>query len=93
MGKNMEIKFRPVTDRVIVRLEPKRQKTAGGIIKVETVEMPRNSGIVVGIGPEVRADIKIGDKVLFHVFDELPTYDPDVVVLRETSLLGVIEDD
>lgn len=93
MGKNMDIKFKPVTDRVIVRLEPKSQKTSGGIIKVETVEMPRNIGIVVGIGSEVKADIKIGDKVLFHVFDELPTYDPDVVVLRENSLLGVFTDD
>jgi hypothetical protein len=37
--------------------------------------------------------VKVGDKVLFHVWDELPTYDPDVVVVRENSLLGVFEDE
>lgn len=83
------IKFRPVTDRVAIRLLPKDEKTNGGIIVVDTIEKSRTIGIVEGIGPDVKADIKIGSKVLFHCFDELPTYDPDVVMVRDNSLLGV----
>ena len=30
---------------------------------------------------------------MFHVFDELPTIEPDVVALRENSLLAVLEDE
>ncbi len=87
------INFRPVTDRVAIRLEPKEDKTKGGIIVAETIEKPRNIGVVEGIGPEVKAEIKIGDRVLFHCFDELPTYDPEVVMVRDNSLLGVFEDE
>jgi len=85
------IKFKPVTDRVAIRLDPKEEKTKGGIIVADTIEKPRTTGIVEGMGPNVRADIKIGDRVLFHCFDELPTYDPDVVMVRDSSLLGVFE--
>lgn len=85
------ISFRPVTDRVAIRLEPKEDKTKGGIIVTDVLEQPRCIGIVEGIGPEVKAEIKLGDKVLFHCFDELSTYDPEVVMVRDNSLLGVFE--
>ena len=37
--------------------------------------------------------IKPGDRVLFHVFDELETPVKDVVAVRENSILGVLCDD
>lgn len=80
-----------VMDRVFIRLE-KQEKTSGGIIIAETADNPRNIGIVESVGDEVRS-VKVGDKIIFHVFDELPTYDPDVVVVRENSILGVFEDE
>lgn len=73
-----------VSDRIFIRLEqPKAQ--AGGLILTE--EPVRTIGIVESVGPLVHS-VQAGDKVLFHVFDELPTYDKDVVVIRENSLLG-----
>lgn len=79
-----------VLDRVFIRLEQK-EKTASGLILVESIETPRTIGIVESVGPDVES-VQLGDKVLFHVFDELPTYDPDVVVVRENSILGIFED-
>ena len=38
-------------------------------------------------------NVKKGDKVLFHRFDELPTHDADLVVVRENSILGVYENE
>ena len=87
----MMINFKPVTDRVAIRLEPKEDKTKGGIIVTEVLPQPRCIGVVEGIGPLVKAEIKLGDRVLFHCFDELPTYDPEVVMVRDNSLLGVFE--
>ena len=80
-----------IMDRVFIRLD-KAETTKGGIILAETIESPRSIGIVESIGEDVSC-VKVGDKVLFHTFDELPTYDSDVVVVRQNSLLGVFEDE
>ncbi len=83
------INFKPVTDRVAIRLLPQETVSNGGIILSDDALKPRNVGVVEAIGPLVRADIKVGDTVLFHCFDDLPTYDPEVVMVRDNSLLGV----
>ena len=36
--------------------------------------------------------VKVGDKVLFHKWDDLPSPEKDVVVVRESSLLGVFDE-
>lgn len=72
-----------VSDRLFVRLE--ESSTDSKLILTKPVS--RTVGTVISVGPLVKA-AKVGDKVLFHVFDELPTFDPNVVVIRENSLLG-----
>lgn len=83
---------RAIKDRVFVRLEKEKTATEGGILLPETMREASNVGVVESVGDEVKS-VKPGDKVLFHKFDDLPGYDPDVVVLRERSLLGVFEDE
>lgn len=79
-----------IMDRVFIKLdEPEK---VSGIILSEDVKNPRNIGRVVSVGSEVKS-VKVGDHVIFHVFDELPTPDKDIVAVREFSLLGVIEDE
>lgn len=81
-----------IMDRVFIRLDKKEEKTKGGIIIADTIENCRTIGVVESVGEDVVC-VKPGDRVLFHVFDELPTYDPEVVVVRQNSLLGVFEDE
>ena len=81
-----------IMDRVFIRLDEKKKKTEGGIILTDDAEEERNIGIVESIGEKVKS-VKVGDKVLFHKFDDLPTYDPNVVVVREYSLLGIMNDE
>lgn len=81
-----------IMDRVFIRLDEKKKKTEGGIILTDDAEEERNIGIVESIGEKVKS-VKVGDKVLFHKFDDLPTYDPNVVVVREYSLLGILNDE
>jgi co-chaperonin GroES (HSP10) len=83
---------RAVMDRVFVRLEKRETVTKGGIFLTDNHDQDRTIGTVESIGEDVKS-VKVGDKVLFHIWDELPTYDPDVVVVRENSLLGVFEDE
>ncbi|MCX4348515.1 MAG: co-chaperone GroES [Alphaproteobacteria bacterium] len=84
--------MRAILDRVFIRLDSKEKTTAGGIILTESHESEQTIGTVEAVGPDVDS-VKVGERVLFHVFDELPTYDPDVVVVRESSLLGVFTDE
>ena len=81
--------IKAISDRVFVRLE--ENKNPFGII-IDTPFNSRTIGTVESIGSQVTS-VKVGDKILFHIFDELPTPDKDVVVLRESSILGVLNDD
>jgi co-chaperonin GroES (HSP10) len=76
-------------DRVLIRLEKTKNKTAGGILLTDEAIPTRTVGVVESVGEDVRS-VQIGDKVLFKVFDELPTIEDGLVVVRERSLLGKI---
>ena len=81
-----------VSDRIFIRLKPERTATSGGIILVDDYHHTENTGVVESIGSLVTS-VKIGDKVLFHKFDDLPTPEENLVVVRENSILGVYEDE
>ncbi|MBE6454702.1 MAG: co-chaperone GroES [Alphaproteobacteria bacterium] len=84
--------LKAIADRVFIRLTPEDDKTSSHIILIDDYHHNRNIGMVESIGSDV-SSVKIGDKVLFHIFDELPTPDKDIVVIRESSILGVFEDE
>ena len=85
-------KAKAIADRVFIRLDREDSATKGGIFLPETYEPVRTSGVVESVGDKVTS-VKCGDRVLFHVFDELPAYESGVVAVRESSLLGVWEDE
>lgn len=82
--------MKAVMDRVFIKLDEK-EKNKAGILMPEDSYDARTVGRVLAIGPEVRA-VSVGDHVMFHAFDELPTVEKDVVVVRQNSLLAVLED-
>lgn len=73
-----------VSDRIFIQLD--ESVSSSKLILTDCLR-PRNKGTVISVGPLVHS-VGIGDKVLFHTFDDLPTYDENVVVIRENSLLG-----
>ncbi len=81
--------IKAIADRVLVRLE---DETKPDHLIIDTPFAARTIGRVESIGERVTL-VKKGDKVLFHIFDELPSPDKDVVVLRENSILGVFTDE
>ena len=94
--------FRPLHDRVVVRRIDADQKTAGGIIIPDTVQEKPQEGQVVSVGPGARNDrgdlvptqLKTGDRVLFAKWSgtEVKIDGEDLLIMKESDVLGVIED-
>ena len=94
------MKFRPLHDRVLLRLIEQEAKTAGGIIIPDTAQEKPMEGEVVAVGTghvndngDVRPlDVKSGDRVIFSKWagTEVTIDGEDLMVMKESDLIGVI---
>ena len=97
------MKFRPLHDRVVVKRIDAEDKTAGGIIIPDTAKEKPSQGEITAVGPGGRdesgklipIDLKVGDRVLFGKWagTEVLINGEDRLILKESDILGVIEDD
>lgn len=98
-------KYKPVGDRVVIRIKAVEEKSSGGIILTHDIQekdqMAREEGIVIAIGNMCGTDegveYKEGDLVAFaryggkHLgYDELKN---EIRVMREVDILVVIEEE
>jgi chaperonin GroES len=93
--------FRPLHDRVVVRRIDADEKTAGGIIIPDTAKEKPQEGEIVAVGPGARnekgelvpLELKAGDHVLFGKWSgtEVKIDGEDLLIMKETDILGVIE--
>ena len=85
-------KLQTIMDRVLIRLEDTEINNKSKIIMTDDAKskVKKNVGIVESIGEQVRS-VKIGDRVFFHTFSELPSLAEGMVVVRERSLLGILD--
>jgi chaperonin GroES len=97
----VNMKFRPLHDRVVVRRLEEDTKTAGGIIIPDTAKEKPMQGEVVAVGPGARnekgevvpPDVKAGDRVLFGKWSgtEVKIDGEELLIMKESDILGVIE--
>jgi chaperonin GroES len=95
-------KFRPLHDRVLVRRIEAEEKTPGGIIIPDTAKEKPIEAEVMAVGPGSRSedgklhplDVKAGDRVLFAKWSgtEVILGGEDRLILKESDILGIIED-
>ena len=95
--------FRPLQDRILVRRIEAEEKTPGGIIIPDTAKEKPIEGEVLAVGPGARdetgalrpLDVKVGDRVLFGKWSgtEVLIDGEDRLIMKESDILGVIEDD
>lgn len=93
--------IRPLHDRVAIEPIQEEEKSAGGIIIPDSAKEKPNQGTVLAVGDgrktdggeRIAPDIKQGDKVLYSKWagTEISIDGKDVVVMRESDVLGVIE--
>lgn len=75
-----------IMDRVFIKPDEKKQ----GLIIIQDNDETK-TGVVVSVGNEVKS-VKEGDRVIFFKWDDLPALD-GLIAVRESSLLGIIEDE
>jgi chaperonin GroES len=96
------MKFHPLHDRVVIRRLSAEEKSKGGIIIPDTAQEKPMEGEVVAAGPGARneagvltpLDVKAGDRVLFGKWSgsEVEIDGEELVIMKESDLMGVIED-
>jgi chaperonin GroES len=96
------MKFRPLHDRVLVRRIEQEQKSAGGVIIPDTAQEKPMEGEIVAAGSGSRRDdgsivpleVKTGDRILFGKWSgtEVKVDGEELLIMKESDLLGVIED-
>ena len=79
--------FKPINDNILVELEPKETKTAGGIIVPTEAQEKTTRAKVLHAGKSEQ--LLVGDKVFFKRFMGT-ALDENHLVLREEDILGVL---
>ena len=92
------MKFRPLHDRVLIKVLDSEEKTAGGIIIPDTAkEKPQEGEVVAGPGAKNEngkisaMDVKVGDIVLFGKWSgtEVKIDGKEYSIMKESDIMGI----
>ena len=93
------MKFRPLHDRVLIKVLDSEEKTSGGIIIPDTAKEKPQEGEVVAVGPGAISetgkltpmDVKVGDIVLFGKWSgtEVKIDGKEYSIMKESDIMGV----
>ena len=93
------MKFRPLHDRVLIKVLDSEEKTSGGIIIPDTAKEKPQEGEVVAVGPGAinetgktsPMDVKIGDIVLFGKWSgtEVKIDGKEYSIMKESDIMGI----
>ena len=93
------MKFRPLHDRVLIKVLDSEEKTAGGIIIPDSAKEKPQEGEVVAVGAGSKnedwkispMDVKIGDIVLFGKWSgtEVKIDNKEYSILKESDIMGI----
>ena len=89
------MKFRPLHDRVLIKVLDSEEKTAGGIIIPDTAKEKPQKGVVVAVGSGTKDNpitVKVGDTVLYGKYSgtELKFESNDYLIMRESDILAIV---
>mgnify|MGYP006090210919 FL=1 len=93
------MKFRPLHDRVLIKVLDSEEKTSGGIIIPDTAKEKPQEGEVVAVGPGAKnedgkltpMDVKNGDIVLFGKWSgtEVKIDGKEYSIMKESDIMGI----
>ncbi len=83
--------FKPLGKRVLVQRTEVEEKTASGIILVDSAKEKPNTAKVIAVGSEV-SEVKVDDVIVFESFrgTEISLEGNDYLVLDLENIIGVM---
>src|SRR5881275_2370864 len=98
--KEVNLKIRPLDDRVVVEPLEAEDKTAGGILLPDTAKQKPQRGRILATGPGKLSDtgsrhvlnVKVGDEVLYGKYSgsEVEVDGRELKILRESDILAKV---
>ena len=96
----VEVKLRPLGDRVLVRPIGREETTKSGIVLPDTAKEKPQKGTVVAVGAgrldddgdRIAIDLSVGDEVLFAKYagTEFKLDEEEFLILAEKDILAVL---
>ncbi len=96
----VEVKLRPLGDRVVVKPLGREETTKSGIVLPDTAKEKPQRGTVVAVGEgrrdddgdRIPLDVEVGDEVLFAKYagTEFKLDDEELLILAEKDILAVV---
>lgn len=93
--------FKPLGDRVLVKIIEAEEKTKGGIVLPDTAKEKPQQGEVLAVGPgrvlengqRLPMEVKKGDKVIFAKYagTEVKEGEQKYLLISERDILAVVE--
>ena len=94
------MKFRPLHDRVLIKVLDSEEKTSGGIIIPDSAKEKPQEGEVIAVGPgetndngeKIKPDVKKGDKVVYSKYGgtEIKVDGEEYLILSSRDILAVV---
>lgn len=94
-------KIKPLGDRVVIKPEEAEEQTESGLYIPDTAQEKPQRGSVTAVGPgrvengnKIEMSVSEGDKVLYSKYagTEITIDDQDYLIVRESDILGTIEE-
>lgn len=91
----------PLGDRVFLKVNRAKEKTAGGILMPDTAQEKPQVGEVVSVGPGLKSgngsfvpiDVQVGDQVLYAKYSgtDIKLGNEDYVLTKAQDILAVVK--
>jgi chaperonin GroES len=98
--KEVNLKIRPLDDRVVVEPVEAEEKTSGGILLPDTAKQKPQRGVVLAVGPgklsdkgeRVAVSVVKGDEVIYgrYAGNDIQLDRREVKILRESDILAKV---
>jgi chaperonin GroES len=88
------MKVKPLSDRVLVKIQESETKTAGGIIIPQTAQEKTQTGVVVAVGTDADViKVKEGDKVMYDKYagTQIKIDNVDHLIVKMSDVLAIID--
>jgi len=92
--------LKPLGDRVVIKPQPREEKTKSGIYLPDTAKEKPQEGTVLAVGPGrttddgkvIPLDVKVGDRVLYAKWagTDFKQDDVELLIVSEKDILAII---